>query len=210
VEEAPHRAIARLAAERSTRSDRELLAELRALAPLPDEADPAWEDPATWDRANLYHALAGVARERRLRPAAALLLERASHGDPGEMMRGLRHHLEGIFRPDARALSRLCRRLARAERPGTRMWAVAELGVLRAPATLGVLLAGLRDPEALVRREACMATPMLCAAHPRLTARAAAAAREAADAFPRDRMLAGLAGSLEAAAPPRAPSPGRR
>ena len=58
------------------------------------------------------------------------LLDRACYGDPGEIMRGLRHTLEAIMDPDWTALADICMDAARSERPGTMLWAVAQLLVL--------------------------------------------------------------------------------
>ena len=90
-------------------SDATVLDELLALEPLPDEDTfyAANSSDEVWSRANLFHALAQICAKRKLRPAAPLLLERASDGDPGEMMRVLRHSLEAIFNPDWAALARV-------------------------------------------------------------------------------------------------------
>ena len=73
---------------------------VQALPVLPNEDDPAWDDPRSWhEHAYLYQALADSIYARFLRAGVPLLLERACCGDPGEMMRGLRHTLEGGVRP---------------------------------------------------------------------------------------------------------------
>src|SRR6478672_8118774 len=114
--------IAELIRTREDWSDAAVLTELGALEPLPDEdvfyADGALSS-AAWGRANLFVALAGVCATRKLRPAAELLLGRASDGDPGEMMRGLRHSLEAIFSPDWEELTRVCIACMRSPRAGT-------------------------------------------------------------------------------------------
>ncbi|WP_292064135.1 hypothetical protein [Brevundimonas sp. UBA7664] len=126
----PHQVIADHVASFAARTDEEVLQALAALAPLPDEDSAEWDDEQTWDRANLYTALADVAAIRRLRAAIPLLLERASFGDPGEMMRGLRHSLEAIVNPDWGALTTACMDLAASDRPGTRLWALTQLATL--------------------------------------------------------------------------------
>lgn len=153
-DERPAAAIARLAAEREARSDEEILAELSALPALPDEDDRAWDDGRVWRQAYLFQALADVASARQLHPAIGLLLERASYGDPGEMMRGLRHALEGIASPDWDFLADRCAEATGSPRPGARYWAIDELGILRAPRTLPVLIAALDDPVPGVRERA--------------------------------------------------------
>lgn len=130
-------------------SDAEVLAALAAVEPLPDEGDVRWNDHSFWfDVAYVFLGIAEVAQSRKLRPAVRLVLERASYGDPGETMRGIRHVCEGIFDPDWTALADEYLALARAERLGTRLWAIANLTVLADPRAVPILEASLReDPE---------------------------------------------------------------
>jgi hypothetical protein len=107
-----------------------VLGELAALPPLPDEDDSVWEQDATWQEAYRFGALADVAAVRRLTPAVRLLLDRACYGDPGEMLRGLRHALEAIVNPRWSELADICLEAARSSRPGTRLWAIDQLSVL--------------------------------------------------------------------------------
>lgn len=133
-EKAPHEIIKELAVERRSWSDVEVLDEIERSPPLADEGITNWGVQSSWwDAANLYVALGDVAAERRLRPAVKLLLERASNGDPGEMMRGLRHGFEAIFSPDWTALADVCIELCGSERPGTRMWSAHQLMILDDP-----------------------------------------------------------------------------
>ena len=123
--------ISAMVRERDTRSDEQVLDELRASPELADEEDPCWSDPAYWMKVSYpYLALAEVARARRLRAAVGLLLDRACFGDPGECMRGLRHDLEAIMAPDWAALADICIAAAERGRPGTTLWAVDQLLVL--------------------------------------------------------------------------------
>lgn len=92
VDKEPREVISDMRTARQGSSDATILAELERLSPLADEVDPAWDDERYWvESGYLYVALSDIAAERKLRPAARLLLERACNGDPGEMMRGLRH-----------------------------------------------------------------------------------------------------------------------
>jgi hypothetical protein len=167
-------------------SDAAVLADLVALEPLPDEGVFYADSPLSsvaWARATLFLALAAVCTTRRLRPAAKLLLERAGDGDPGEMMRGLRHALEGIFSPDWEDLARVCVECMRSERAGTRMWAADELGMLREPIGFPALIAALDDPQVYNPARATalgnvgMSIAMLCRAHPQLAPDAIVALR---------------------------------
>ncbi len=127
----PAEFIQALSDERRQRTDHEILAELEALPPLLDEQDASWEDDAYWMRvAYPYLALADLSAQRRLPAAISLLLERACFGDPGEIMRGLRHALEAIANPDWALLADRCLHALESNRPGTVLWAVEQLLVL--------------------------------------------------------------------------------
>src|SRR5258708_21884088 len=124
-EKRPHELIRDLVAERASWSDADVIAEIEQLPPLADEVDPVWDDETYWsDFASRYLALSDVAAERQLRLAVRLLLERACNGDPGEIMRALRHAFERIFNPDWAALADVCIELSASKRPGTRLWAI--------------------------------------------------------------------------------------
>jgi len=112
-------------------SDSAVLAELAALPPLVDGTHESWSEDGYWEQvAARYVALADVASVRRLRAAIPLLLDRACFGDPGEIMRGLRHQLEAIVNPDWSVLADYCLAAASSERLGTRLWAIDELRIL--------------------------------------------------------------------------------
>ncbi len=157
----PNDPIQVLVQQRLSRSEEEILAELRALPVLPDEEDPAWEDARTWEQADRYLALGQVARERRLRPALPLLLERACFGDPGEMMRGLRHILEAIVDPDLEVLLNVCIDAAGSGHRGARLWAIQELGTLRDRRALPTLERALNDSSKEIRSAAQQAIEMI-------------------------------------------------
>ena len=123
-----------MTAARAKRSDIELLAELAALHALADESDPCWSSDDYWLRiAEPYLALADLVATRKLHPAIRLLLDRACYGDPGEIMRGLRHNLEAIANPDWWFLAEECLQAAQSPRLGTRLWAIDELSILEDP-----------------------------------------------------------------------------
>ena len=180
----PAEVIARLVADRAKRTDQELLSELKALKPLPPELSDAWSSDATWAKAHLFVALADLAAKRKLRAAAPLLLERASLGDPGEMMRGLRHSLEKIFKPDWPALTQVCITQLQSGPAGARLWALDQLGVLRDPKSLEAILARLTDEQAEVREFARQAAVMLCDGEAELAATAIKALEAANARFP--------------------------
>lgn len=151
-EKKPHEIIRDLAAERAKCSDDEILAEIERIAPLADESDAAWDEPTYWsDFAYRYVALSDVAAERKLRAAVRLLLERACNGDPGEMMRGMRHSFEAIFAPDWTALADVCIELCASKRAGTRVWAIHQLMILDDPRAKPVFERALNDDNAEVR-----------------------------------------------------------
>jgi hypothetical protein len=107
-ERMPYEIIGDMVSARQSVSDKEILAELSAFPPLPDEDDPAWDQDATWQEAYRFVALSDVAASRRLTPAIRLLLDRACYGDPGEMFRGLRHAVEAIVNPRWSELADIC------------------------------------------------------------------------------------------------------
>jgi hypothetical protein len=84
-----------------------------------------WRNPA-----EVYVALSDICAKRRLQASMPLLLERACYGDPGEIMRGLRHCLEAIVSPDWACLADICLDLAGSPRKGTRLWAINQLATL--------------------------------------------------------------------------------
>ena len=153
TEKRPHELIRDLVGERASWSVADVIAEIEQLPPLADEGDPAWDDEGYWsDFAYRYVALSDVAAERQLRPAVRLLLERACNGDPGEMMRGLRHAWERIFNPDWAALADVCMELSASKRPGTRRWAIHQLMILDDPRARHVFDNALHDEIGEIRR----------------------------------------------------------
>lgn len=151
-EKKPYEVIRDLADERAKFSDDEVLAEIESISPLLDESDAAWDEPAYWsDIAYRYVALSDVAAERKQRAAVRLLLERACNGDPGEMMRGMRHSFEAIFAPDWRALADVCIELSVSKRAGMRIWATDQLMNLNDPRAMPVFERALSDDNAEVR-----------------------------------------------------------
>lgn len=117
-----------------SKTDEEVLASLVELAPLADEDDRCWEDDEYWrDVDYRYIGFAKIAGNRKMNAAIQPLLERACNGDPGEIMRGLRHSLEKIVNPNWDELATICLETARSERPGTRLWSIDQLRILRDP-----------------------------------------------------------------------------
>jgi len=151
-EKKPYELIQDLVAQRASWSDADVMAELEQLPPLADEDDPVWDNEDYWnDFAYRYIALSDVAAERRLRPAVRLLLERACNGDPGEIMRGLRHASERTFSPDWSALADVCIELSASKRAGTRWWAIEQLMILDDPRARRVFDKALCDEVAEIR-----------------------------------------------------------
>jgi hypothetical protein len=150
--------IQRFRDERRMRTDAEIIAELRGLAILPDEDDVAWDDDSIWEtHAYVYLALADLIGERRLREGVPLLLERACYGDPGEIMRGLRHTLEAVYNPDWNALEGECIAALRSAHPGARFWAANELAIVGDVHAISELGATLYDECDEVRSESLRA-----------------------------------------------------
>ncbi len=134
IEREPHEIIAELSTQYLQSTNAEILQKLQSLPPLADEEDAIWDDDSYWmEIAYPYLALARAARERKLQDAIIPFLERACYGDPGEIMRGLRHSLEGIVNPNWDVLADKCLQTVSHERPGTRLWSLKELAVLDDP-----------------------------------------------------------------------------
>ncbi|HYE20859.1 MAG TPA: zinc ribbon domain-containing protein [Tepidisphaeraceae bacterium] len=134
-------------------TDKQVLTELAAIPPLPDEDDPRWGDANDAIHQSLvqFLALADLAAHRRLRPAVRLILDRASYGDPGETMRGLRHIFEAIYKPDWSGLAEEYIGAAASDRPGTRLWVIDSLIVLDDPRAIPLFQAAVRDGPEEVR-----------------------------------------------------------
>jgi len=146
IDEKPYKIIERYVAERSMLSDSVILTELTELAPLRDAGDPKWKTREYWeDEAYRFVALADLVAKRKLRDGVRLLLERACFGDPGEIMRGLRHPCEAAFNPDWAGLAAVCMPLATSARPGTRFWAIDQLTILEDPTAEAVFQRALSD-----------------------------------------------------------------
>lgn len=140
-----------IASEFDLSSDAEVLAALADLPALEDETDDCWVSLDYWESvAYRYLALAEVASIRRLRPAISLLLDRACFGDPGEIMRGLRHSLEAIVDPDWAALADICMGAAISDRPGTRLWAIDQLTVIEDPRAEPIFQNALRTEPSII------------------------------------------------------------
>ena len=151
-ERMPYQIIDQLVAARAQLSDAEVLAELAAIPPLADEEDLCWDDNGYWHEvAYPYLALWNVARERQLRAAVPLILDRACFGDPGEIMRNLCHAVEAIVKPDYWALTTPCVAALASPRRGTRLWAADELRRLCDPAAIPALERAALDPVPEVR-----------------------------------------------------------
>lgn len=190
--------IEQYAKELSPLSDDELLRALRALAPLPPESHKDWNEESTWLAAYRFLAFSDLCATRRIRASVPLLLDRASSGDPGEMMRGLRHTLEGIFDPDRSGLAAVLCESTKSASPGARRWALNELGTLRDSVASAAVMSRLVDEIEVVREEACFALRLICKAHPKLLGDARVACREAAARLPKDQYLAKLLSELGA------------
>jgi len=154
---APYQIIERMVALRQDRTDLELLAELQQLPPLSDERDAAWDDPSYWETvAYRFIALTDLVALRRLRAAVPLVLDRMCLGDPGEIMRGIRHSLEAAVAEDLGLLADFCLAASQSPRPGTILWAIDELIVLDDPRAEPVFQAALTSAVEDIRSRAAI------------------------------------------------------
>lgn len=138
--------------------DEGFLAAIAGIEPLPDadDLDPAWDDDA-FLRAELLIAVADEIGRRGAVGGIVPLYERAPRGDAFEMMQSLRHGPEQAVGEDTPRLVHIMRGLARNSRPGTRRWAIEELGELADGAAFPEVLAALNDEVPEVRAAACIA-----------------------------------------------------
>jgi hypothetical protein len=148
----PHEIISDIVKSYAGASDQKILDSIKSLPSLVDETEPQWNDDAYWlTTADPFIALADVAAERKLRPAIQLLLDRACFGDPGEIMRGLRHSFEAIVNPDWDALSDICLRACASKRQGTRLWAIHQLAILDDPRAKPIFEQAVQDGPKEIR-----------------------------------------------------------
>ncbi|GIG21587.1 hypothetical protein Cch01nite_23110 [Cellulomonas chitinilytica] len=151
-----------------TRED-DLLAEMSFWVPLPDEADPRWddEDDAWADAARLLSA-ADASGEHGWQEVAVRVYEHAADWDAHGMMQGIRHGPERAFpgEPGSAAFARRLEPLTEQVRTGTRLWAVRELGILRQLSSLPSLLDRTQDPSPAVAAAAVVSVEMLGQRHP--------------------------------------------
>ena len=158
----PFEIIDAMARERSQRSDQAIIDELNELPALADESDACWNDDSYWTQvAHPYLALAQLAASRRLRAAIRPLLDHACFGDPGEIMRGLRHALEAIVNPDWAGLADICMAAIECGRPGTVLWAVHQLSVLEDERARPMLQEMVRSKHEEIARQAKIAIQRL-------------------------------------------------
>lgn len=161
-------AIERLISERRALSDAAVLDELRGLDPLPSDQGATWQSEASsaWQRAHILLALAELAAQRGLAEAVPLVLERMCFGDPGELMRGVRHSLEEAVRGDWELLARQCQAACASPAPGARLWAADELAVLRDPLSVPTLIGLLDDPIVEIAEKASFGLSLIVREHP--------------------------------------------
>ena len=145
-------------------ADEAILLELETLPGLPDEYDEqpwfnlnyAWEHEQTQQTFTLYLALADHVRKRKLKAGVRLLLERASFGDFGEIMRGMHHNFEAAFEGSDSELADLCVELMQQPRLGTKLWALEELSRLKDRRAIPELLRALYLPTFMFSTYATM------------------------------------------------------
>lgn len=126
-----HEIIQQIADSYAHLSDEEILDVIRSSPELADETTASWEDEAYWKGTVApFIALADITGERRLIPGIRLLLDRACFGDPGELMRGLRHSFERAVSPNWALLADICIAASESPRIGTKLWALDQLAIL--------------------------------------------------------------------------------
>jgi len=142
------------------------LAEVVRIPPLADTDSEVWDDENTWTNAYRLIAAANVIGEMGWVVAIVPLYERAAAGDLYGGMQSIRHGPEKAMRDNLQEFAHLLEPLASHSRPGTREWAIAELGILRLRSSLPVLLEALHDVNGVVRERARASLRMLAQDHP--------------------------------------------
>ena len=155
----------RLQSERRDRTDDALVAELRALEKLPPERTPPWDDEENdaWARAYLLVALTGLIAERGLVDAVPDVLAKMCLGDPGEMMRGMRHDIEALFRENPARHAQVLRDASRSDHDGARYWAFEWLPMIAGDDCIEELFVALDDRCDDVAANACAGLVRLAA-----------------------------------------------
>lgn len=120
---------------------------------MPDENDKAWEYSQTWYDAEVYLAQVNEAADRRLEESIPYFYEKASLGDPGEILRGVFsdgiHH---ILAGDQTKFVKYALDAYSSSRAGTRYWAVHNLGYfVNYPDVKQALTKALQDNQRIIR-----------------------------------------------------------
>jgi hypothetical protein len=84
----------------ATLTDVEVLAELAAIPPLADEAEPCWDDDGYGHRSRTRTSPCGASSRYGGCETRSLIRDRACFGDRGEIMRGLGQMNRGLPVPD--------------------------------------------------------------------------------------------------------------
>jgi hypothetical protein len=156
------------------KTEDQLLAEMAAWEPLPDEADPRWETASPgsdelWANTERLLAAADATGDRGWLRVAVSVFEHAADWDLHGAMQSIRHGPERAFMavPDGiGTFARELEALSRHPRAGTRLWTVRELGILRQLSSLPHLLDRLEDQHPAVASEAINSLHMLAQNHP--------------------------------------------
>lgn len=153
----------------------ELLRDMESWDALPDEDDPRWADAEppgpVWDGAKRLLAAVDECGARGWTTAAIRAYTLMADWDCHGVMLSMRHGFERAFMhgPDddagSVAFALALEPLTTHERAGTRLWAVAELGVLRELSSLSYVVDRLDDEHPAVAEEARSSLVMLAQRH---------------------------------------------
>ena len=155
---------------RALRKEADFLGAVTRIGALADSDDPSWDYPQSWTAAYRLIAAADVAGERGWTSAVGPIYERVALGDLNGLMQSVRHGPERAFADDLNGFASVLEPFVDHQRPGTRQWAVRELGILRLRRSLGALLRAAADPVIEVRDEAMTSLRMLAQRHPEAAA----------------------------------------
>jgi hypothetical protein len=171
TEHSPGLRIERHRAElRALDNEAAFLGAVKEIVALADSDDSSWDKSESWTAAYRLIAAADVASERSWTSAVGPIYERVALGDLDGLMQSIRHGPERAFGNDLNGFANVLEPLVDHQRPGTRQWAVRELGILRLRRSVVALLRAASDPVVEVRNEAITSLRMLAQRHPEAAA----------------------------------------
>ncbi|WP_338874935.1 hypothetical protein WBJ53_04875 [Spirosoma sp. SC4-14] len=139
--------------ERESWTVSQVINELLALPPMPDEDDNLWDYTKTWYEAEVFLADVNYAARHHLESVIPILYQKACYGDPGEILRGVfKNSVYDIASRDEEKVIHYAVQAYKSIRNGTRYWAVYSLSFFKdLPQAHSILVDALLDSEHQIR-----------------------------------------------------------